>query len=83
MKKELITIGNLGDLVKVHNTNMGWVDKCITKQKVINKKFNFALAMVAVYVVFNNMYQTNQALKIAELERKVDELTNQTVKEGE
>ena len=85
MKKELISINNLGDLVGVHNANMNWVDKCFKNQATFNKKCRLAMLAMAAYIICNDIKSKKQELRLIELEKKLDELTapKVTVNEGE
>lgn len=75
MKKTIITVQNLGDMVNLHNHNMNHIWNNFAKQAKTNSNLKLALFAVAAYAFITDVQSKKMEARIEELEKKLDELT--------
>ena len=75
MKKTIITVQNLYDMVNLHNHNMNYILNAFARQAKTNRSLKLALFAVTTYAFITNIQSKKLEDRLDELERKLDELT--------
>ena len=75
MKKTIITVQNLGDMVNLHNNNMNYIWNVFAQQAKTNRSLKLALFAVTAYAFITDIQSKKLEARLDELERKLDELT--------